>query len=702
MSTPTGSQSPNYRYTYSPLASAFLGDIRLIRLWPGPVAAEEIRLEIFHEVSFATPQYEALSYAWGCPDHTDVALVCEAVDRRGKRTTRKHLDETMDELISTSRLGIARNLAVALRHLRYPDRDRILWVDALCINQTDDAEKSREVHQMGSIYGKAQRVIVWLGPSEDDSTLALETLDRIGRGVEFERRIFHVTCQPGTWAQYLASNNEVLRAESPRWVAIAKLIRRGWFSRLWVFQEISLATSSSVVAGKCSIDWELFRLGLYWVWTRIDDINQLLGVHCIEDPFTNSIYGLLTVSDRTVETATTLLLALDLTKKSFCFDKKDRLFAIRGLLIADAQQLITTDYALRTEQVYKATTISYTMFYENPNILTYCVLQSPPLDVEAPSWVPDFSFQEAPQHLRPMGADGSAPGYYSFEEGDILAVQGVKVTEIIGVWASNITQKSTDGELGDVCFTWGKQLSLSAAYVAGGLMEDVLIEAILCGQIEENALTNFGYVKSGHFCKELLLPTGNSEGKEDNEFNEIDSAFVFQLFRRLAIGRAFFTTAEGYIGVCPESAQIGDCVVVILGCEVPLVLRPYEDNKENFIVVGECYVPGIMNAEAILGRLPPGWTKRSIMTNDHRILMIYEQEGLKTQLDPRASTLPPGWKAMFGTAEYPLEDEPEVERNWERIWFKNLEAGKISYYDPRMTPALLKEQGVDVQEFRLV
>lgn len=224
--------SSPHEYTYYPLDASGNGELRLIRLWPGPVESEDIKLEIFHARKSSKPAYQALSYTWGSSIHTDVALVYEAADRRGKRKARRHLLQPWDESITTPRLGIAHNLAVALRHLRYPDRERTLWVDAICINQTDDEEKSREVLLMGSIYSNAKQVVVWLGSSEDNSTLALKTLDQIGQEVEYDRGAHRVTSRPGTWAKTLTFNEQALEAEISSWVAIGKLLRRGWFSRL--------------------------------------------------------------------------------------------------------------------------------------------------------------------------------------------------------------------------------------------------------------------------------------------------------------------------------------------------------------------------------------------------------------------------------------------------------------------------------------
>ncbi|KAH8891552.1 hypothetical protein GQ53DRAFT_604942, partial [Thozetella sp. PMI_491] len=86
--------------------------------------------------------FEALSYAWGLPTAT-----------RPTRADGKEFHVTV-------------NLYAALRRLRMASRERVVWIDQLCINQTDDQEKSQQVALMSRIYSAAQRVIVWLGDED--------------------------------------------------------------------------------------------------------------------------------------------------------------------------------------------------------------------------------------------------------------------------------------------------------------------------------------------------------------------------------------------------------------------------------------------------------------------------------------------------------------------------------------------------------
>ncbi|KAH7343101.1 heterokaryon incompatibility, partial [Pyrenochaeta sp. MPI-SDFR-AT-0127] len=86
--------------------------------------------------------YEALSYTWGDPK------------------------ERLPILVNETEVPVTRNLHAALEHFRSETIDVVLWVDALCINQTDDVEKSKQVDLMTKIYAYATSTRVWLGPAD--------------------------------------------------------------------------------------------------------------------------------------------------------------------------------------------------------------------------------------------------------------------------------------------------------------------------------------------------------------------------------------------------------------------------------------------------------------------------------------------------------------------------------------------------------
>lgn len=103
------------------------------------------------DITAIKPDYDALSYTWGTPEDEETLLVGSSAK------------EVLDAEASLATLQIRQNLAAALRYLRSPHTPRTLWIDAVCINQTDLEERGSQVSRMGSIFKNASRVVVWLG-----------------------------------------------------------------------------------------------------------------------------------------------------------------------------------------------------------------------------------------------------------------------------------------------------------------------------------------------------------------------------------------------------------------------------------------------------------------------------------------------------------------------------------------------------------
>lgn len=143
------------------------------------------------------PEYEALSYVWG-----------------GSSDNRQIL-------LDGNELSVTNSLFEALAHLRDVKKERILWVDALCINQKDDIEKSIQVMMMDRIYAQASTVLVWLLNSKSPELLD----DIISRSQNPER---HFTEFP---------------------LSLLALSKISWWHRAWTFQEAALAKNLIFYAG---------------------------------------------------------------------------------------------------------------------------------------------------------------------------------------------------------------------------------------------------------------------------------------------------------------------------------------------------------------------------------------------------------------------------------------------------------------------
>jgi hypothetical protein len=174
-------------YTYLPLLSG-PDSIRLLRLRPAEDETAPIECDLLNYSLGETPgssvQYDALSYVWGDPTKTRPILV------------------------NGFHFEITENLHAALCSLRYRSIE-LLWIDAVCINQRDQQERGHQVRSMAKIYGRAHRVIVWLGEAADNSEQVFEEIRARKR-----------------WTD--ASDNETVRR------AVVTLLERQWFRRIWV------------------------------------------------------------------------------------------------------------------------------------------------------------------------------------------------------------------------------------------------------------------------------------------------------------------------------------------------------------------------------------------------------------------------------------------------------------------------------------
>jgi hypothetical protein len=203
------------------------GNIRLFELLPG-ANGQPIR-GTFHITSI-TPStvelYSALSYTWG-------------TDTPEKPTL----------LLDGHRLEVRKNLYEALEQLRWTDHPRRLWIDAICINQKNDTEKDKQLPLMSEIYSKAETAEIWLGPTEDNSDIALRALT----GEKF-------------------SVQEALTVLP----ALGALIQRPWFMRVWIIQEVGLAAPGAafINCGSLRIDWDTFLTGIKRTVCNIDTIFE--------------------------------------------------------------------------------------------------------------------------------------------------------------------------------------------------------------------------------------------------------------------------------------------------------------------------------------------------------------------------------------------------------------------------------------------
>ena len=174
------------------------------------------------------PGYYAISYVWGEQDFSSSLEI---------------LDESQAE--PPSFLSITRNVDNVLRRFRSEKEEQHLWIDAVCLNQEDNAEKAQQVPIMGSVYEQAKAVHVWLGPED------AHTMETVG----ILNRILLPRWKDGlVWHLQVDENGEQV---FPDWVdSVYRFCKQPWFYRHWVIQEACLARRALLHRGRHTISLE--------------------------------------------------------------------------------------------------------------------------------------------------------------------------------------------------------------------------------------------------------------------------------------------------------------------------------------------------------------------------------------------------------------------------------------------------------------
>ena len=194
-------------------------------------------------------KYKALSYCWGAKDTGQFVII---------RSSNAQVKSNQDRWRCAARPNfyVRCNLYSALLNFRRSDAPVLLWVDALCINQRNEDEKSAQVARMDEIYSKATNVCIWLGPEHHTDADTFK----------FMKDILD-----------LSKLDELIQTPDTKrqWVALSKLMTRKWFSRRWVIQELALAKKASIHCGSQSLNWVDFAVVIELFVAKYDSIKEL-------------------------------------------------------------------------------------------------------------------------------------------------------------------------------------------------------------------------------------------------------------------------------------------------------------------------------------------------------------------------------------------------------------------------------------------
>ncbi|KAK6949552.1 hypothetical protein Daesc_009635 [Daldinia eschscholtzii] len=369
-----------HRHSYEAIPEGF---IRVIELHPGKTG-DIISFELTDVDLSKSPSFEALSYEW-----------------KGKVGT-------IPVQCNRDRLLVTPNCEAALKTLRSETGTRVLWIDAVCINQDDAEERNTQVAMMTEIYRKAKAVLMWTGKEEEYTGLAFSHIPTLSY-------IHEQLCNDPANSLDLApfeerqdliemiENTDHLQQVVEGWEDLSS---RSYFRRAWVFQEVILAGSRGVVmCGKYHCPWNVFK-------------SALLGYGSLKGEMDPSITSIMyNDNDFSKEGQLDLYFSLYAMTTFGAGDGRDRVFATLGLTPQLEDGLINrrpvADYTKSVEEVFIDTSRYLIEWYGMKlwDFIYEAHTRSSPEVEKLPSWAVDFTRPVAAPKAQFQAFDKPQPIY---------------------------------------------------------------------------------------------------------------------------------------------------------------------------------------------------------------------------------------------------------------------------------------------------
>lgn len=612
------------RYVYTRLSEP--REIRLLKLRPASSLDEpDLSVDLVHIPLDSAPPFNALSYAWGEPlPRTEIRCSGRAAE-------------------------IGPNLYSALRHLRLLNtggQDNWLWADALCINQDDNAEREAQVRIMGDIYTAATFTVIWLGDEDERIRRAFRWLGRFADIFETLNVSgpLDTPHEQALAARFSADNNlearVILRkafgdktSQARAFRDIWEMLRQPWFMRKWVIQESANSRRhglvflvGEVVKPWWELDyWLSFLEWSYYTYFQFLDSYPSRpegGEEGCNSPWV--VWRRAHVLTRIGSKEAPLLHLLAHTMLFKCTKPQDHVIALLGIASDSSAYKDLIDYNCSAEDLYRRVACAC---LSNSRDLRIIWAYHPTIPVDrrlSSSWIPDIprlaslaiasTFTQSPKIL------ANASGGTELEaaaSGNSLQIRG-RVIDSVEQLETNMSElanlapahalhsaenhKWLVGRLDywlDECQT----IAESAGVDDFGLRDAILVESFLGDLVPDSGeIAKGGFFTFRQYLKACLAAEDEDAYSEilhktawedRNSTDSIESYLGRMLYRRFGL------TRDGKIGWMPLVAEEGDHICVFDGMEFPYAIRPKEGPGGKYMLVGECYISGLMNGEAM-------------------------------------------------------------------------------------------------------
>ena len=329
--------------------------------------------------------YHALSYVWG------------------------EIDSGYEITLNGWSCSIRKNLWSFLSHYQRDELSPCLWIDALCIDQQNIAERNSQVTLMPEIYRSAQSVLVWLGPADLNSDRAIDLVNIPDR-------------HSGVYKHFAGS----IYVDAQE--ALVNLLSREYWFRTWIIQEFLLGKKFEIVCGSKHIS------GL-----AAENFSQELGTIRRENmsPLTNVLstrgLGLLSQRSRRLKKAPLLDLVVQ-NRASLCSDPHDKIYAMLGLASdCTTEKTIPVDYSTPLEELF-GKVLTFCDVHSN-DIFRYAYLLKHAMKIEAPKQPRKECLRiEAGTKSRRLAGSASGPTRKPInQDNGILKAFGFKTGRLVAI-----------------------------------------------------------------------------------------------------------------------------------------------------------------------------------------------------------------------------------------------------------------------------
>jgi hypothetical protein len=594
---------------YKPLGKF---EFRLLHLAPGG-QNEDIVLWFETANMRRPPKYEAISYLYG---------------GRAKQTpvTIKLKDSSHGK---SHPILIRSNLYNALRSLRHPIEEKAYWADALCINHSDLDERSAQVEKKRDIFHNAENVCFWVGDNANDR----KALDFIPKIIE------------------LTEIDKLVRSEEAidDWIAFVGLLGNEVFSRLWFVQELAVARNVTLHCGLKSkhygdlVDavsiFVSYRDSIAIRFCRNGKDHKILADRkmTMAERFINvSTNALRILSDGSIQRLLSLEALVSMLCDFSATDHRDRIYSVWGIA-KDGLPLVNKTLMEHHEGSPGDGRINYNTALEMVylNFARDAITSSKSLDIICRHWassVPD-SAASLPTWIRPFqsyqppsenslsertsadslvglpdhslyNASKGKTATFRFENDVSLFARGIRIDTI-----SKLGFRASEG----IIFKEWLKLGGCPIEPEGELPPEDFWRTLVADRGSNSFNPPSWYSRVFDYCHHRLTAAGDlnthkvMKESEPTDENKDGSFLVVKFLQRVQSviwNRRFLVTRDNeWKGLAPSAAEVGDHICILYGCSVPVVLRPTvgTDERVTYQLIGECYVHGMMDGEAVEG-----------------------------------------------------------------------------------------------------